>query len=123
MRTGFTKQIIYLLAVMLVLLPFTSVYSFSGHSGGGMRAAMQVQADMIHCQQADHAQCPEQSDQASSDDNCCNGHCDASFSAPLCLTSELKYDFTAARIYTHYTPLSIPDPVIFAFLRPPLAIS
>jgi len=123
MRTGFTKQIISLLAIMLVLLPFTSVHSLSSHTGGGMKVAMPAQADMINCHQMDHARCPEQSDQASSDDNCCNGHCDASFSAPLCLSSELKYDFTTARIYTHYTPLSIPDPVIFAFLRPPLPIS
>ncbi|MET0082857.1 MAG: hypothetical protein ABW079_07565, partial [Sedimenticola sp.] len=61
MRTGFRKQIIFLLAITLVMVPFSSVYSFVIHSdecmSGSMHTAMPTTMD--------HSQSPEKTDHAS----------------------------------------------------------
>lgn len=123
MSTGIRKQVSYLLAIMLVMLPFASVHSGSGHPGSDMDMMMTIDMEMSDCQQTEHVQCADHEQQSSADDNCCSDHCEASFSAQPCMSSEFTYLFPSARVYISHTSTSIPDPLVSTFLRPPLTIS
>ena len=123
MRTGFIRQISYLLALMLVLLPFTSVHSFSGHNVAGTEMNMHINAGMDHCQHtADHL-CADHHGQTVLDENCCSDHCEASCGVQLCLANELIFGFVNTHLYSVYKAPPIPNPVLSGILRPPLAIS
>lgn len=86
--------------------------------------AAQEQPMMVDCQQMEkHAECQKHIGQTAADENCCSDHCDATFGAQLCLSSDITYDFPSAQVFTTHIPSAVPDPLIFSFLRPPLTIS
>ncbi|MES9882510.1 MAG: hypothetical protein ABW185_16705 [Sedimenticola sp.] len=120
MTNGIRKTIHYLLAIMLAVLPFTSVYSDSCHPKADMEMAMHGQAGMMDCQHADSL---EHAGPTANDDSCCSDQCDVSFGVQLNMRGEWRCTFSSSSIFTTYTPPAIPDPFIFSFLRPPLTIS
>ena len=84
---------------------------------------MQAPAGMDHCQHGIDHSCAEHHGQTTTDENCCNVHCEASFGVQLLLTGELIFDFVNTHLYSAYKAPSVPNPVVFGFLRPPLATS
>lgn len=124
MNRELRKQISYLLVIMVTLLPFASVYSISIHDMNDSNMAMHDMAMVMDCEQMDCAECQKHTDDNSCvDGKCCSDHCDATFSAQLCLSSEIIHDFSTVRIYSTHTSSPLPDPLVFSFLRPPLTIS
>ena len=123
MSGNIRKHLIYTLAIMLVLIPFTSVYSVAAQMGD-MHVEMQPDCHMVGCEHAGHAMDGQQSAQVMNHDSGCDDRCDASFGSQVCLTeTTTSAGLAPDRVFNAFIPLALPDPLIFSFLRPPLEIS
>lgn len=124
--THVTRMItVYLLALTLVVLPFSSSF---GYFMAGASFSMQMgHVDSAECNdKSDDTSCRQLSDQeqhAETDDKCCTDHCDAFSGAQICtdIIQETDIPFTDEYIATLSSRVTelIPSQI----LRPPLRVS
>jgi len=117
---------VYLLALTLAVLPFSTSFGFfMAGSDFGMTAG---HADFEGCSDIadDAAACLQVSDlqqHADTDDECCSDHCDSFSGAQICtdITQETDIPFTDE--YTAAISPRVSDLIPTQLLRPPLLIS
>lgn len=116
---------VYLLALTLAVLPFSTSFGF--FMAGSDFAMTAGHADSTGCSDhADAAACLQMSDlqqHAEADDECCSDHCDSFSGAQICtdITQETDIPFTDEYIAAISPRVS--DLIPTQLLRPPLLAS
>ncbi len=116
---------VYLLALTLAVLPFSTSFGF--FMTGSDFSMTAGHADSVACSEnADHAACPQMSDQqhdAAADDVCCSDHCDSFSGAQICTDIAQETDIPFTDEYTAAVSPRVSDLIPTRLLRPPLLVS